>query len=91
MSKQQPGRRSEGSQTARIRQVTARLGRFWATRLARARAGAWAGGGLVSAGVGLQWGLPLALIVSGALLTAYCLLVADIAEPDRGDRRPQTW
>ncbi|WP_426568102.1 hypothetical protein [Streptomyces canus] len=58
------------------------------SRLTRSRIGTWTGGGLVSAGVGMQWGLPFALIVAGVLLAAYCLLVADVAEPDRGDRRP---
>lgn len=58
------------------------------SRLARSRVGIWTGGGLVSAGAGLRWGLPLALIVAGILLAAYCLLVADVAEPDAGDGRP---
>lgn len=78
------------SSTARPRtgRLAARLKRARIGRLARARAGAWAGGGLISTGVALQWGRPIALIVAGALLAAYCLLVADIAEPDRSDGRP---
>ncbi|MEU3899746.1 hypothetical protein [Streptomyces sp. NPDC045251] len=55
--------------------------------LTRSRIGTWTGGGLVSAGVGFQWGLPVALIVAGVLLTAYCLLIADVS-PGRTDRRP---
>jgi hypothetical protein len=36
---------------------------------------------MVGAGVGLWGGLAPALVVSGVLLGAYLLLVADIAEP----------
>ncbi|MER5912327.1 hypothetical protein ABT124_17985 [Streptomyces sp. NPDC001982] len=59
------------------------------SRLARSRFGIWTGGGLISAGVGLQWGLSIALIVAGVLLVAYCLLIADVAEP--GDGRGGAW
>lgn len=61
------------------------------SRLTRTRAGAWAGGGLISSGVGLEWGLPIALIVAGTLLAAYCLLIAEVADPNPGERRPRTW
>lgn len=56
--------------------------------LMRSRFGTWTGGALVSAGAGLQWGLPVALIVAGVLLAAYCLLIADVAAPGEDDGRP---
>lgn len=54
-------------------------------RLARARAGTWSGGGLVAVGAGLSWGVGIGLIAAGALLLAYCLLIADVAAPGRPD------
>ncbi|MEU1596196.1 hypothetical protein ABZ468_25890 [Streptomyces sp. NPDC005708] len=73
----------------RLRLKPPKLRRPKVSRLMRTRAGTWAGGGLVSAGVGLEWGLPFALIVAGVLLAAYCLLIADVAEP--GDGRGGSW
>jgi hypothetical protein len=61
------------------------------TRLTRSRIGTWTGGGLIATGTGLGWGLPVALIVAGVLLAAYCLLVADVADPGADDGRPRTW
>ncbi|MGW6295637.1 hypothetical protein [Streptomyces sp. NPDC055058] len=59
--------------------------------LARARAGAWAGGGLLTAGCGLAWGVAAGLITAGVLLIAYCLLIADVAEPGEDDGRTGAW
>jgi len=62
-------------------------------RLARARSATFTGGGLVSAGVWEWFGRPVALVVAGALIVAYSLLIADIAEPEPGDGNggPDPW
>ncbi|MGW1801545.1 hypothetical protein ACWCQN_37920 [Streptomyces sp. NPDC001984] len=56
------------------------------TRLQRARAATFTGGGLVAAGVWEWFGRPVALIVAGVLVVAYSLLIADVAEPQRDGR-----
>lgn len=60
-------------------------------RLARSRAGTAAGAGLAVAGVWLWFGVAVALVVAGVLLMAYCLLIADIAEPAPDDGRDREW
>lgn len=89
--KQRPGRRAARPHKDRPRRLAARLKRLRIGRLARARAGAWAGGGLVTAGTGLAWGVAAGLITAGALLIAYCLLIADVAETGDEDGGTDTW
>ncbi|GAB2714470.1 hypothetical protein [Streptomyces bullii] len=61
------------------------------SRLARARGATFTGGGLIAAGVWQWFGGPVALVVAGALIVAYSLLIADVAEPSEDDRRPESW
>ncbi|WP_328941528.1 hypothetical protein OG259_07595 [Streptomyces sp. NBC_00250] len=58
------------------------MDRFRLTRKGWARAGVLAGGGLVTAGVGLAVDLAAALISSGVMLVAYCVVIADIGGDD---------
>lgn len=58
------------------------------SRAARARLGVSAGGGLTSAGLWLWFGLPVALVVAGVMVTAYFLLISDVDPPGPpGERR----
>ncbi|MGP4088542.1 hypothetical protein [Streptomyces sp. KR55] len=61
------------------------------SRLARARGATFAGGCLVSAGVWEWFGRPVALVVAGALVVAYSLLIADVAEPSEDDGGSDQW
>ncbi|MEV8548324.1 hypothetical protein AB0L04_00515 [Streptomyces glaucescens] len=44
----------------------------------RARVGVLAGGAMTASGAGLGFGLAVGLMVGGALLAAYCLLLTDV-------------
>jgi hypothetical protein len=61
------------------------------SRLERARGATFTGGGLIAAGTWQWFGGPVALVVAGALIVAYSLLIADVAEPSKDDGRPGEW
>jgi hypothetical protein len=53
------------------------------TRERRAQVGTWAGGGLLTAGAGVAWGVGYALIVAGLLVLLWFLTIYDVDDPDR--------
>ncbi|MGW4950662.1 hypothetical protein [Streptomyces parvulus] len=59
------------------------MGRIRLTPEGRARAGVLAGGGLITAGVGVGIDLAAALLVGGILLVVYFLLLTDVDLLDR--------
>lgn len=54
----------------------------------RAQAGIAAGGGMTSLGLGLWFGLPVALVAAGLGVVAFFLFLVDADEPDRDGDRP---
>jgi len=57
----------------------------------RARLGILAGGASVASGAGLGEGLWSGLVVAGAQLMAYCLLVIDVDEPEATPKESRPW